>query len=313
MPGDIEIPFSLRLQACPLCGYLLSGSPAEGTCPECGNAYDSSKIVIFGFGRGKHENLLTARGSRLIWNMLNILVPALLFIAYAGYFLVHFRLMALMGTLSVPVIFFFLPRLPDLLRLFQRGGVYHPGRVQVRIGNEGFAQYDDLTQWSPIREFFACYLDIAILLILVLIAVVIRCTSSVSQIISSMSETMWFPAVVILAGMIIPTAILSFKYRRGLVKVRDGSALNLNMAIIRPTPWEKASYFLLEHINGESWRLRIPNDAKQVSRSMDIEITCTPEQSEDLRRYLSSWIRDQTPERKRMPPSAPGSPVEGTT
>jgi hypothetical protein len=50
-------PGPLRLRSCPACEYSLEGMPAQGTCPECGRAYDQACIVLTGRGRGKHDTL----------------------------------------------------------------------------------------------------------------------------------------------------------------------------------------------------------------------------------------------------------------
>src|SRR4051812_42878063 len=42
---------------CPQCGYSLIGSPDEGICPECGQAYDQSLIILHGDARGKMATL----------------------------------------------------------------------------------------------------------------------------------------------------------------------------------------------------------------------------------------------------------------
>jgi hypothetical protein len=52
-------PHSLRLSNCPACGYELEGLAPEGTCPECGEAYDQSVVVLHGYGAG--GDIATAR------------------------------------------------------------------------------------------------------------------------------------------------------------------------------------------------------------------------------------------------------------
>jgi hypothetical protein len=43
-----EVPDPLRLDRCPDCGYLLTGLPEQGICPECGFGYDREMIVLYG-------------------------------------------------------------------------------------------------------------------------------------------------------------------------------------------------------------------------------------------------------------------------
>lgn len=40
----------LRPDRCPDCGYLLTGLPEKGQCPECGQRYDSAETIVL-FGR----------------------------------------------------------------------------------------------------------------------------------------------------------------------------------------------------------------------------------------------------------------------
>lgn len=54
------------LQRCPECGYLLTGLPPDGRCPECGFAYDSTMIVLQGWGFGQHANAANSRGGRAV-------------------------------------------------------------------------------------------------------------------------------------------------------------------------------------------------------------------------------------------------------
>jgi hypothetical protein len=39
------------IDRCPACFYRLDGLPATGLCPECGNQYDNSDVVLFGYVR----------------------------------------------------------------------------------------------------------------------------------------------------------------------------------------------------------------------------------------------------------------------
>lgn len=55
----------LRVDRCPDCGYLLTGLPEQGICPECGVAYSLDLIVLYGplrdQNRGAANGSLTLR------------------------------------------------------------------------------------------------------------------------------------------------------------------------------------------------------------------------------------------------------------
>jgi hypothetical protein len=51
---------------CGNCGYLLTGLPSGGICPECGCEYDESELVIAGWAAGPHESVETATPKR-VW------------------------------------------------------------------------------------------------------------------------------------------------------------------------------------------------------------------------------------------------------
>src|SRR5580765_3485769 len=62
-----SIPACLALTICPNCGYSLEGLASEGACPECGRTYAPGEIVLYGYGRGQHENVRTTRPRRVVW------------------------------------------------------------------------------------------------------------------------------------------------------------------------------------------------------------------------------------------------------
>ena len=82
----------LRVEVCPDCGYSLEGLPEEGHCPECGRRYDSSLIVLYGWGRDDHANVGNCTPETLV-----------------GY--------AVMGGILLAALFLFLSDAPKLILL----------------------------------------------------------------------------------------------------------------------------------------------------------------------------------------------------
>lgn len=122
----------LRLDRCPDCGYLLTGLPGQGICPECGFAYRPDMIVLYGWGAGKRATLSTIRWRsvswRLLWSMLSIL-PQIIMLLFVGANL--YGLLLVMGFLAV-----------DGTWVYRRWrvGQETPRPAQLRLMPEGFAQ-----------------------------------------------------------------------------------------------------------------------------------------------------------------------------
>jgi hypothetical protein len=125
-----EPPEKFPPEVCPVCGYSLQGLPGEGICPECGNAYDSSQLILYGWACGRHATPYNSRGRRLIFTLLPIWFLWQIFQPFADW---RLRIgMAGFWVLSI------------LIVLVRRRPVDHPGGIQLRMDQNGIAQIDDL-------------------------------------------------------------------------------------------------------------------------------------------------------------------------
>jgi hypothetical protein len=61
-PGDTLDP--LQLDRCPDCGYLFTGLPERGLCPECGFGYGPDTLVLYGWSSGWHRRRLSEAARR---------------------------------------------------------------------------------------------------------------------------------------------------------------------------------------------------------------------------------------------------------
>ncbi len=129
-PNQIADP--LRLDRCPECGYLLTGLPEQGICPECGSAYDPEMIVLYGWGAGKQATLSAIRWRsvswRLAWSLLSVL-PQIAVLLFVG--VNTFGVLLVMGFFAL-----------DGMWVYRRWriGQQTPRPAQLRLTPEGFAQ-----------------------------------------------------------------------------------------------------------------------------------------------------------------------------
>src|SRR4051794_32290631 len=77
-PRSFAVAGTARLQSCPACGYLLSGLPDRGTCPECGGAYEPTDTITL-FGRTRGLRAFAPDGN---WSALVMLPAAFVFLVY---------------------------------------------------------------------------------------------------------------------------------------------------------------------------------------------------------------------------------------
>lgn len=136
----------LHLDRCPDCGYLLTGLPEHGVCPECGLAYDREMIVLYGRPAGRLIGMMVPAGLPVdIMPIIPVALIALaipLLVSLVG----HAGLLIGMLTACVAGAGYLWRR-----RAASRG---MPGPMQLRLCREGFALRRGLgpaaiQRWSP--------------------------------------------------------------------------------------------------------------------------------------------------------------------
>src|SRR5690348_6756301 len=135
MSAGAEIPACLATTVCPNCGYSLSGLGDTGICPECARQFDQSQVILYGWGRGQHESVATAKKSRMGW----VIFLSMLWVVFQfNVFLFNPHgtkyILITVGALAAITAY----------SIFRRSDTTHPGQVQIRLSDSGAVQYDNL-------------------------------------------------------------------------------------------------------------------------------------------------------------------------
>ena len=139
MTSAAAIPDCLATTVCPNCGYSLAGLARSGVCPECAREYDQSQIILYGWGRGQHESVATAKKSRLVW----VLVASTFWLFAQFFFSAQFWLFGAHGVRNGLILVAIIAA-ATAFAMFRRSETGHPGQIQIRLSDGGAVQYDNL-------------------------------------------------------------------------------------------------------------------------------------------------------------------------
>ena len=266
-----EISEILALNVCPNCGYLLDGLPREGNCPECGRTYGQTQVVLYGYGRGKHENSGTAKPSRLAW---------VLFVSTLVILFQQFWLVVNLGRRGI-VILAIIALLPSAYLFIRRRSGSHPRPVQVRLDAKGCVQYDELAGPSPLRDLLRAH-EYALAL-----ACVVLC------ILAALCH--WLPAWVALIYGIACVFWVFFAWRRSRVfreavrALSDNAVADFHGAFVPSTPWAQVKEFELTRCgSGQTYRIKI-RGAYGTPEPVDAEVEFKSGQAEVLEKLVGKW------------------------
>jgi hypothetical protein len=272
--SPIPIPPSLQTIVCPNCSYSLAGLHNSANCPECGRPRDPSEIILYGWGRGRRENISNARSSRLIW----------VFLGSSGWLIY--------GILQFGLIRRYLPWLLlyiaaaillNAILIFNRRSNSHPGLIQIRLNERELVQYGSLAGPHIIWEiFYAHGWLLAACIPVVLLFTFFHGDTEPIQ--------FWicFPLFAIIA---ISLWFRSRRFRRAIAQVRDNAIADRNAAFNRPTQWSHIHDVTLHHLKDDRYRLRVLNTRKFFEEfPIDAEVQCTEEQADQLNQWMNERL-----------------------
>jgi hypothetical protein len=238
-----SIPASLASAVCANCGYSLTGLTGIRVCPECGKEYDESEVVLYGWARGRHENLANTKRTRLVW----VLLSSFAFIVF------QLPSLALGGTRYDLLIFAAMAVSAGLL-LFRRSESGHPGLIQVRLSDRGCVQYDNLHAPSAIGELARSHGWVVPLVAAIVLLILPR-----GRMIDPIQFWIWFPLSIIA----VPIAWRACrKFRAKMREVRSGSIADANSVSYTRSPWTDVGSYSLKPARKANYRLRIDTFTK---------------------------------------------------
>jgi hypothetical protein len=269
-----KIPACLALTVCPNCGYSLEGLPERGMCPECGREYAPGEIILYGYGCGTYENVMTTRPSRLWWLWSG--AASGIFIQSAAFF----SELGKYGLILVGV----LGAIPPTCLYWRRKHVGHPAPVQVRIGPAGCVQYTDLAPPSPLDALLSSNFWVI---------------SVFTFGIATFAFWEKFPAWFFLVIGLLPATITFMawrggrRYRRAVRNAPENAIADVNALVIETTPWERVFEFeVIKHTRRRIHRLTVKvNGAMGAVAVVDVELNCTDEQATALVQAVQPWWR----------------------
>lgn len=275
------IPDLLRLENCPACTYALTGLPAVGVCPECGESYDTETVELAGKARGMtHVNSLNASSKQFRQNML---VYGLIGITFYVLAILFLTVVTRSSVFLILMLILSCPLLTPAIRLLRR---CFGERVQsrVRMNRSGIVQDDD-PQEPPA-------------------AAIIRVYMPLWGVLGMLALVLWLCyrgqwvliATPIFASMSLFAQInRRLQMKRKLKRVPDGHHLtpvNRRWSVI-PYSWQDVQTIHIGSVGDDVCRIvtssQIGGKYGAKGDITDIDVTCTPAAAEELRARVAAW------------------------
>lgn len=267
----------LRLERCLACAYDLTGLPAEGVCPECGQPYDAGTVELTGTARGSHVTFVNASPSYVLLRLLPWMVVA------GG--LVLFLIWTI-GQAFLPLAMIFALSWPGLAVGVVRRCISGRAVVRLRMNFAGIVQDDDADEPPAATTIRAVmpYLTAA------------ACTGLLVWLIMSGA---WMIPIIFLVPVAIPGIKqwwLAQRRRRQIIGTPDGTLLTppSKRRVLLPAHWSNVATVNIG-MEADDVTCRIVTTSRAGGKSgqsgdvSDIEVRCTPEQAAELRARVAAW------------------------
>ena len=249
---------------CPECGYELTGLPDAGVCPECGQAYDQSMLVLHGAARGRFANLGNAATRSMFAQIAWLIVCIVNLRPLAGS---SWRDPILMLILAFGVGF-------AALSVMRRFLADRAGLVQLYLRPDGFLQrdYDDRSLVYILYRVGWLVLNVTVL--------------SLTLILGQRGLEVVGKVGLALACLIVVGAVVFHSVTRA-------GRSNMDVFAHWRWPWRKVGRCVLEPVGESRFRLRLLGTERDKRPVLaDLEFPCSPERARRLEPLINGWIAD---------------------
>jgi hypothetical protein len=260
---------------CPVCGYSLNGLPDVGVCPECGEKYDTSEIILYGWPCGSHASPLNDFGS----GVLLILVLGAIGGFLWSWGITYVRVVVIPPTVVVGVL------------IISRWIRDRRGTVQVRLTNRGAVQYDDL---KPSYQWLLLLSHILMMGVLAPVAIFVLYFHGAIYADDARACSIW-AAIWAVVGWGV-----GWRLRQKLADFRRSESRDLNAFLKRPCPWRelrlaewwcsRPGLYVLR-LNRCGWWTWVARRVKNSS-PVHAKLKCGDEKGAWLGETMQKWISD---------------------
>jgi hypothetical protein len=265
-PAAIETgaPVGRVVDECPECGYELTGLPDSGVCPECGEAYDQSMLVLHGAARGRFANLGNAAGRSVVAQIAWLILCIVNLRPLVGS---SWRDPILMLVLAFAVGF-------AVLTVMRRFLADRAGLVQLYLRPDGFLQrdYDDRSLVYALYRVGWLVLNVAVL--------------SLTLILGRDGLKVIGEVGLALAGLMVVGAVVFHSV------TRTGRS-NMDVFAHWRLPWRNVGRCVLEPVGDSRFRLRLLGTQRDKRPVLaDLEFPCARERARRLEALINRWIAE---------------------